>query len=133
MPEEFTVNDKRLFSKEGEIREEAEASAKPTAAGETKPGGARGAGGAGVSSAGLPPASFAGLLIGLATSALMHLGENPEPGAPPTPPNLPAAQHTIDLLAILQDKTRGNLQAEEASLLETLLYDLRLKFVQARA
>jgi hypothetical protein len=67
--------------------------------------------------------------VGLATSALIHLGESPESAS--EPPDLPAAKHAIDLLGILKDKTKGNLENEEEALLETLLYDLRLKYVKA--
>jgi hypothetical protein len=61
----------------------------------------------------------------------MHLGESPESGQAPQAADLPAAKHAIDLLGILQAKTKGNLESEEEALLEALLYDLRLKFVKA--
>lgn len=80
----------------------------------------------------LPPANFAGLMIGLATSAFIHLGESPEgAGEPAAKLDLPEAKYAIDILAVLQTKTKGNLTDEEDALLTTLLYDLRLKYVQA--
>ena len=78
---------------------------------------------------GYPPVDFTTFVLSLGTSALMHLGE-PLPGAPgPAQVNLPLARHTIDLLALLEQKTRGNLTGEEERLLAKLLFDLRLRYV----
>lgn len=70
------------------------------------------------------------LLLSLSTQALMHLGEIPDlsTGAPQR--DLGAARSIIDLIAVLQEKTRGNLDADEAALLERILYDLRMRFVE---
>jgi len=132
MSDEFVVNDRRLFSKDGQVNPESaaeEPSSGPVAAesGEKAPSAAPTGGGIQMP---LPPANLAGLLVGLATSAFMHLGEAPE-GLEQGKVDLPAAQHAIDLLAVLQAKTKGNLEAEEEALLNTLLYDLRLKYIQA--
>lgn len=81
---------------------------------------------------GLPPADFATFVLSLGSSALIHLGEAPTPQGEKAAPNLAMAKHTIDLLSILLDKTRGNLTDDERELLESLLYDLRLRFVTAR-
>jgi hypothetical protein len=62
----------------------------------------------------------------------MNLGELERPGAGGAAKDLPMAKHTIDILAMLQEKTRGNVTPDEAKLLESLLYDLRLRFVDAR-
>ena len=81
----------------------------------------------------LPRVDFSGFCLSLATSALYHLGVvgDPESGQPVEEKNLPLAQQTIDALAMLQTKTEGNLDAEEKQLLEGLLYELRLRFVEA--
>ena len=134
MSEEFVVRDRRLFGKDGQINPEArEETQEPAAEPEDqKPEEKAGQGEAGASrpgSRGLPPPSFPSLLVGLATSALIHLGESPE--SSPEPIDLPAAKHAIDLLGILKTKTQGNLDSSEEALLETLLYDLRLKYVKA--
>lgn len=77
----------------------------------------------------LPPASFTFIVFSLRTQAEMHLGlmhlgeEKPEP-------NLDLARHTIDLLGILNDKTKGNLTLEEQRFLENSLTELRFRFVQ---
>jgi hypothetical protein len=80
--------------------------------------------------AGLPPVDFHTFVLSLGSSALLHLGEleHPEAGAPRK--DLPLAKHTIDILAMLQDKTKGNLTPPEEKLIESLLYDLRLRYVE---
>lgn len=79
---------------------------------------------------------FGTLIISIATSALIHLGEHSsEENAlidkSSISVNIPLAKQSIDMLGILQEKTRGNLTAEEHRLLEGVLYDLRLKYVKA--
>ena len=74
--------------------------------------------------------SFATLVLSLSTQALMCLGEIPEaPGAEPRQ-ELEAARNIIDLLGVLEQKTKGNLTEDEHALLERILYDLRMRFVQ---
>jgi len=74
--------------------------------------------------------SFATLVLSLSTQVLMCLGEIPEaPGAEPSQ-DLDAARNIIDLLAVLEQKTKGNLTEDEHALLERILYDLRMRFVQ---
>ena len=58
------------------------------------------------------------------------MGDAPSPDGQPASPDLLLARHTIDLLAILQEKTRNNLTGEEERLLDQALYDLRLRFVE---
>jgi Domain of unknown function (DUF1844) len=115
----FTVTDRRIFADEkGTARVEAIPGGSPTA----KP----------ASSEGPPSIDFHTFVLSLGSSALMHLGELERPGAGAAEKDLPMAKSTIDILAMLQDKTRGNLTPDEAKLLESLLYDLRLRFVDAR-
>jgi hypothetical protein len=77
--------------------------------------------------------SFAQFIISLGTTAAVHFGDLPDPvTGEQGEPNLIAASQMIDLLALLQDKTRGNLDPAEAKLLDDLLYDLRMRFVQAQ-
>jgi len=80
----------------------------------------------------LPPANFSYLILSLRTQAeislgLLHFGEEQEQPSP----DLPAARHTIDLLAMLQEKTRGNLALEEQRLIDNSLTELRFRYVQA--
>lgn len=71
-------------------------------------------------------------MISLATSGMVQLGEIPDPVTGRRQESLQAAQQMIDILSMLQEKTRGNLQPEESHLLDNLLYELRMKFL-ARA
>ncbi len=82
----------------------------------------------------LPTVDFSSLCLSLGTSALYHLGAvgDPETGAKAPAPNLPLARQTIDILEMLQGKTQGNLEAEETRLLEGLLFELRMRFVEVR-
>jgi hypothetical protein len=75
--------------------------------------------------------TFGTLLISLSTQALMYLGEMEIPGLEGggAHKDLPAARNIIDLLAVLESKTTGNLDPDEAALLEQILYDLRMRFV----
>ena len=79
-----------------------------------------------------PSLDFNALVLSLGSSAIVHLGEAPDPstGLKGDKPELLMAQQSIDLLAMLQEKTRGNLTAEEARFLENMLFDLRMLFVQ---
>jgi hypothetical protein len=78
--------------------------------------------------------NLATLMVGLATSAYMQMGEaHPDGRTPPQPPDIPAAKHTIDLLAVLQKKTKGNLEPDEESLLSAILYELRMKYLSLTA
>jgi hypothetical protein len=81
----------------------------------------------------VPGISFAGFVMSLATTAAVHFGDIPDPDGGSTDQNLEAARQMIDILAMLQDKTRGNLTPDEADLVEKLLYELRMRFVQASA
>ena len=85
------------------------------------------------SGAGEPPLpiDFAGFVLSLATSALYHMGfvGDPERDQPAPAPDLPLARQTIDTLEMLQLKTRGNLDSEEIRLLEGVLYELHLRYV----
>lgn len=73
---------------------------------------------------------FSGFVLSLNTSALIHLGEIPDPQTRERSVNRPAVKHTIDILEILSEKTKGNLTEIEQKLLEDVLYDLRLKYVK---
>jgi hypothetical protein len=74
--------------------------------------------------------SFSTFVLGLASSALIHLGEAPNPETGRASVNLVLARQSLDLLDLLRQKTRGNLTAEEEQLFASLLTDLRLRFVE---
>jgi hypothetical protein len=75
--------------------------------------------------------TFMNYLQSLAFSALIHLGEIPDPTSSQKAKSLPMAKQTIDLLGLLREKTKGNLTVEEDKAFEYLLYDLRMRYVKA--
>ena len=137
----FKVQDRRRFSATGDAREDVEESTAtpPPAAEPPSPSDAQHttAESAGQhfepdSAAGEETGaeiSFASFIFSLSTQALVHLGEMPDPVDGSSHVNLEGARQIIDILAILGEKTRGNLDAAEASLLESALYDLRMRYV----
>jgi hypothetical protein len=80
----------------------------------------------------LPEVDFGMFVMSLASSVLVHLGEIEHPEVRERTANLPLAKQTIDILGMLREKTRGNLTQEEGQVLDNLLYDLRMKYVDAK-
>lgn len=79
------------------------------------------------------PVSFVAFVISMAGNAAIHFGDAPDPATNQTrSPNLDAAGQVIELLAMLEEKTRGNLTAEERQLIDRVLYELRLRYLDAR-
>ncbi|MBL6976126.1 MAG: DUF1844 domain-containing protein [Deltaproteobacteria bacterium] len=75
--------------------------------------------------------AFNTFILSLGTSVLVHLGLGNEAGLGKEEANLPLARHVIDILTMLREKTAGNLEEDEQKLIDQLLFDLRLKFVEA--
>jgi hypothetical protein len=75
------------------------------------------------------PVTFSSFVISLGSSSLMLMGERLDPQQQPMPVNLPQAKEIIDLLSVLEDKTKGNLTSEEQTVLRDMLYALRMKYV----
>jgi hypothetical protein len=129
-PKGFKVEDRRRFSESGEARptapdatpQESEQEAAPTQSG--------GAGPAAHSAEPPLDLNFSTFVISLSTQALAHLGEIPHPIDNQTAVDLSAAKQLIDILGILKEKTKGNLDATESGLLDNVLYDLRLRYVE---
>jgi hypothetical protein len=99
-------------------------------AGEAAPGADASPGGAGAEMGPLPPANFLMFVSSLATQAMVHLGAIPDPVTGQTAEDLDHAKYMIDLLEMLQEKTKGNLDDREAQTLKSILYDLRMTYVQ---
>lgn len=78
----------------------------------------------------MPPASFSILLSTLGSQAMVSLGQLPDPLTGKPVINRPVAKHFIDTIAVLEEKTKGNLSEDEAALLTNLLHQLRMVFVQ---
>ncbi len=79
----------------------------------------------------LPAVDFHTFVLSLGSSALLHLGELEQPEGGAAEKDLPLAKHTIDILSMLEEKTKGNLTSAEEKLIQSLLYDLRLRYVNA--
>lgn len=79
----------------------------------------------------LPSVTFSNFVISFASTAMVHLGAAPDPDTGARAADLPLARHTIDALGMLEEKTRGNLDADEQKLLASVLAELRTKFVEA--
>ncbi|MDB4983036.1 MAG: hypothetical protein JWM82_3788 [Myxococcales bacterium] len=119
----FSVTDRRIFADEQGTARVEEPRSEPGAPG--PPGAAP----SGPPSA--PPVDFHTFILSLGSSALLHLGELERPEGP-VEKDLTLAKHTIDILAMLQQKTRGNLTPAEDKLIESLLYELRIRYVDAQ-
>lgn len=83
-----------------------------------------------VASEPVPDASFSELVNMIAMQAVVHLG-GVGPGGERIPPSLEISKHFVDMLQVLEDKTKNNLSDEETKLLDALLYELRMRYVQA--
>jgi hypothetical protein len=127
----FKVEDRRRFSDTGEARSEApsESPERPASHGDSPAETAAPPPQPQQQEAALP-LNFSTFILGLSTQALVHLGEIPNPIDNQLGTDLPAAKQMIDILGILQEKTKGNLDNSESGLLDTILYDLRLKYVE---
>lgn len=121
----YEVKDKRAFTPEGELKEAAPAAPEPPAPEQPA---ARATDG-GATPDDHPPLEFGQFILSLATAALFHLGDAHEEGKEPPPPNLPLAKETIDIIAMLKDKSKGNLTKQEEALTEGLIFDLRMRYV----
>ncbi|MES1173682.1 MAG: DUF1844 domain-containing protein [Myxococcales bacterium] len=78
----------------------------------------------------LPAVDFTTFVVSLSHSALLHLGDAPHPTEEKSDVDLPLARQTIDLLALIQEKTHGNLTGAEEQVLTQALYDLRVRYVE---
>jgi hypothetical protein len=78
----------------------------------------------------LPHVDFATFVLSLSHSALLHLGEAEHPETGTLEKNLSLARQTIDLLGMLEEKTRGNLTGDEERLIGQILFDLRMRYVE---
>lgn len=127
----FTVQDRRRFSPEtGEAREASE-----EAKGFTMPGGSErvdeSESKTQPAQESLPEINFSTFIISLSTQALMHLGEIANPLSGKSETDILVAKQMIDILGMLQEKTRNNLDTGEETLIEDVLFDLRMKYVEA--
>jgi len=121
----FQVKDRRRFSETGDARpgasEEPTSPAAPESPAQAAPVDAPPAD---------EPVTFSTFVLGLSTQALLHIGEIANPVTRAVERDLAAAKQVIDILGIIQKKTQNNLEPGEQSLLESVLYDLRMRYVE---
>jgi len=80
----------------------------------------------------LPEVDFSNFVLSLAATAMVQLGMVPDPETgEAAEPNLPIVKHTIETLAMLREKTQNNLDEDEEKLIDSMLYELRMRFVEA--
>jgi hypothetical protein len=132
----FVIKDRRRFDDSGEARPETPREETPAKPQEPKPEAqaaeprqdekAQGPS----TEQSFPELNFSTFVFSLGTSAMYHFGDFPDPVTKKAERNLEAAKQTVDILAILKDKTKGNLSEDEERLLESLLYELRMRYVR---
>ena len=132
----FVIKDKRLFDESGDVRQEEPKKAEETAPDQKEESPTETAPGEGQEAQGeehYPEVNFASFVLSLSTSAMYHFGDFPDPVTNKSARNLPAAKQTIDILSMFKDKTAGNLDDGEKSLIDGLLFELKLRYVKEKA
>ena len=121
----FVIKDRRALDEEGELKEKAadEKTEKMEEKREEAPQDES-------ARAPLPEVNFNSLIFSLSSSAFLHLGEIPDPNTGETRQDLALAKHTINTIAMLKEKTKGNLKEEEQKFLDSILTDLRWQYVK---
>jgi len=124
----FVIKDKRKFTSEGEVKQEAEVH-REEKKGEEKAEEKRDETQKSEEWH-LPEITFSSFVLSLSSSALLHFGQIPDPITKKKERSLPMAKQTIDILGILKEKTKGNLTKDEEQLIDNLLCDLRIRYVE---
>jgi hypothetical protein len=127
----FTVQDRRRFSPDGGGSPEASATSAEETAQEAKQNVSDSRSEDRSQQDPLPEINFSTFVISLSTQALMHLGEIASPLSGKVETDVPVAKQMVDILGMLREKTKGNLNSGEERLLEDILFDLRMKYVEA--
>ncbi len=119
----YTVKDNRYLH----MSEEEKAQAREQAAEQAKAGAATGETFQDIP---MPEITFSSFILSLSSSVFINIGAMPDPNTGKVEKNLALAKQTIDLLGVLREKTKGNLTADEESLFDHLLYDLRMAYIK---
>ena len=130
---DFVIKDKRFFAEENRNQEEKDDKQEPSAE-EAKDQGPKDSPSAGKreEESQLPEINFATFIMSLNASALLNLGVIEDPATQKKVKNLSLGKQTIDILGMLQEKTKGNLTNDEESMLKNILYDLRMIYVKEK-
>jgi len=125
----FVIKDRRSFDEEGELKEQDQ---KKEAVEHVKDQPKKEAPKEKAEPPPLPEVNFPSLILSLSSSALFHFGEIPDPQTGEKKKDFLLARHAIDTIAMLRDKTKGNLTEEEQKLIENILTDLRWRYVKMK-
>lgn len=142
----FVIRDHRHFDEAGEVRRESESTPKEVKPTEVKPEDvkkdeptpeqpgdtiAQGLPEEDEAMDGyLPEVNFMNFVLSLSTTAMFHFGDFPDPASGKAARNLAAAKHTIDTIGMLKAKTEGNLDDNEKTLIDAVLFELRMRYVK---
>jgi hypothetical protein len=121
----FVIKDKRSLDEKGDLKDRRAREEAPKKEAEQEKGPEE------ADRIPLPEVNFNSLIFSLSSSALLHLGEIADPHTGQKKKDVPLAKHSIDIIAMLKDKTKGNLTDEEQKFLESILADLRWRYVRA--
>ena len=132
---DYRVDDKRKFDSEGNLRQDAQADSEQRTKPEEPPPQAQAIGeeppsGADADAAPPEEITFTAFILSLGTQAMVGLGLVPDPMTNEAGENLEFTRQMIEILALMREKTRGNLDAAEITLLDNLLHDLRMHYVK---
>jgi len=120
---EVKIEDKRRFTAEGKPKDPKQ-EPKPKEEAKKEKGGEK--------APPMPPIDFTSFVLSFASSAQVHMGLLPNPVGKKTEKNLDLAKQTIDVLGLLEEKTKGNLKENEDRILKDILHNLRLQFVEVK-
>jgi hypothetical protein len=131
----FIIRDKRIFGETGDVRQDSESpqEAKPVetqAEPEQRPPVTESA--ESEHEEAFPEVNFVNFILSLSTTAMYHFGDFPDPVSQKAQRNLTAAKQTIDILGMLRAKTEGNLDDNEKSLMDGILFELRMHYVKEK-
>ncbi|MFH1080160.1 MAG: DUF1844 domain-containing protein [Pseudomonadota bacterium] len=127
----FVIRDKRIFAETGDARREEEPlqEVKPV---EDQAEPERQTSEKEVPEEAFPEVNFVNFVLSLSTTAMYHFGDFPDPVSQKVQKNLTAAKQTIDILGMLRSKTEGNLDENEKSLMDGLLFELRMRYIKEK-
>jgi len=125
----FVVKDKRIFDESGKERPQKE---KVSAAAEEKSKIREASPNERKQEHDYPQVTFTNFVLSLSTTVLFHFGDFPEHEGGKTEKNLPAAKQTIDILDMINEKTKGNLDENEGKLIQGVLYELKMRYVKEK-
>lgn len=129
----FVVKDRRFFDESGQARkEEAQSVVESEEKREKVADSVKDKPKTQVQEEVLPEVTFSSFIFSLSTTAMLHFGDFPDPTTKKPTKNLAAAKQTIDMLDMIKNKTRGNLDDNEKELLDGLLYELKMRYVKEK-